>query len=47
VERAIPIGRYADPREIGDVAAFLCSDRASYLTGVTLQVDGGLIQSTF
>jgi 3-oxoacyl-[acyl-carrier protein] reductase len=47
VERAIPIGRYADPREIGDVAAFLCSDRASYVTGVTLQVDGGLIQSTF
>ena len=47
VERAIPIGRYADPREIGDVAAFLCSDRASYLTGVTLQVDGCLIQSTF
>lgn len=47
VERSIPIGRYAEAREIGDVAAFLVSERASYVTGVTLQVDGGLIQSTF
>jgi 3-oxoacyl-[acyl-carrier protein] reductase len=47
VQRSIPIGRYAEAREIGDVVAFLCSERASYVTGVTLQVDGGLIQSTF
>lgn len=47
VERSIPIRRYAEPREIGDVAAFLVSERASYLTGATIQVDGGLIQSTF
>lgn len=47
VVRSIPIGRYAEPREIADVVAFLASERASYLTGVTLQVDGGLIQSTF
>jgi 3-oxoacyl-[acyl-carrier protein] reductase len=47
VVRSIPIQRYAEPREIADVVAFLASDRASYLTGVTLQVDGGLIQSTF
>jgi len=47
VVRSIPIQRYAEPREIGDVVAFLASERASYLTGVTLQVDGGLIQSTF
>jgi len=47
VVRSIPIQRYAEPREIADVVAFLASERASYLTGVTLQVDGGLIQSTF
>ncbi len=47
VQRSIPIGRYAEAREIGDAVAFLCSERASYITGVTLQVDGGLIQSTF
>ncbi len=43
----IPLRRSAQPREIGDVVAFLCSDRASYITGATLQVDGGIIQSTF
>lgn len=47
VVRSIPIGRYAEAREIGDVVAFLVSERASYVTGITLQVDGGLIQSTF
>jgi 3-oxoacyl-[acyl-carrier protein] reductase len=37
----IPIGRYGDPREFGDVVAFLCSDRASYMTGCTVVIDGG------
>jgi len=37
----IPAGRLGNPREIGDAAAFLCSERAAYITGVALAVDGG------
>jgi 3-oxoacyl-[acyl-carrier protein] reductase len=43
----IPIGRFGDPRELADVVTFLCSDRASYLTGTSIQIDGGYIRSTF
>jgi len=42
---AIPLGRYGEPREFANVAAFLASSEASYLTGVTLQVDGGLVRT--
>lgn len=42
----IPLRRLGEPREVGEVVAFLASERASYLTGVSLQVDGGLIRGT-
>jgi len=42
----IPLRRIGEPREIGEVVAFLASARASYVTGVSLQVDGGQIRST-
>ncbi len=41
----IPLGRYGDPDELGRVAAFLLSPAASYLDGIILPVDGGLIRS--
>ncbi len=37
----IPLHRFGDPQEFADVVVFLCSDRASYITGVNLLVDGG------
>lgn len=38
---AIPIGRPGNPEEVGEAIAWLCSDAASYVTGVVLPVDGG------
>jgi len=43
--QAIPIKRPAQPRELADVVAFLCSERASYVSGVSLLVDGSLVGS--
>ena len=40
----IPLGRYGEPPEFGTVGAFLLSDAAAYVTGATVQVDGGLIR---
>ena len=37
----IPLGRFSTPEAIGNAAAFLCSDEASMITGVALEVDGG------
>lgn len=43
----IPLGRVGEPEEFGAAAAFLASERASYITGTTLQVDGGHIRSLY
>jgi 3-oxoacyl-[acyl-carrier protein] reductase len=40
----IPMGRYGHPDEFGRAAAFLLSDAAAYITGASIQVDGGLIR---
>jgi 3-oxoacyl-[acyl-carrier protein] reductase len=38
----IPLGRLGTPREFGDVVCFLASERAAYVTGTTILVDGGI-----
>ncbi len=40
---AIPMGHYGEPSEFANAAVFLMSDAASYITGATLQVDGGML----
>jgi len=42
---SIPLRRLGTPREIGDLVAFLCSDRGAYVSGATIAVDGGLVRS--
>jgi 3-oxoacyl-[acyl-carrier protein] reductase len=37
----IPLGRFSTPQDLGNAACYLCSDEASMLTGVALEVDGG------
>ena len=39
----IPLGRFAEPREIADVVVFLCSERASNVTGAAWSADGGAV----
>jgi len=43
IEARIPIGRLGDPEDIAATAVFLASDASSYITGVTLPVDGGVL----
>lgn len=42
----VPIGRWAQPEEIADVVAFMLSDRASFMTGSSVIVDGGAVRRT-
>ena len=44
-ERKIPAGRLGTPKEFAAVVAFLASERASYVNGVSIAVDGGLVRS--
>jgi 3-oxoacyl-[acyl-carrier protein] reductase len=46
-QRDVPTGRLGQPEEYGDLVAFLCSERAAYITGVTIPIDGGLLHSAF
>jgi 3-oxoacyl-[acyl-carrier protein] reductase len=43
-EQLIPAGRYGRPAEFGAVAAFLCGEPASYVTGTALRCDGGMVR---
>jgi 3-oxoacyl-[acyl-carrier protein] reductase len=45
IKNSIPLGRFGNPREIAYAAGFLASDRAAYITGINLPVDGGRTMS--
>ena len=47
MESDIPVGRIGDPKELSALVAFLASERSSYITGNTIQVDGGLVKNLY
>lgn len=46
-QSTIPVGRFADPKEFADMLVFIASERARYITGTTIMVDGGLTKGIF
>ena len=47
IKSTVPMNRFGTPEEIADAAVFLCSERASFITGSTLVIDGGQTVSIF
>ena len=45
MRQKIPLGRFGSPSDVAGVVAFLASDAASYITGTTLHVNGGMYTS--
>lgn len=45
--RDVPAGRLGRPEEYGDLVAFLCSERAAYITGAVIPIDGGMLHAAF
>jgi len=45
LRQQVPLQRFGTPEEIADAAVFLCSPRASFITGSVLRVDGGQVSS--
>jgi 3-oxoacyl-[acyl-carrier protein] reductase len=46
-KQEVPAARLGRPEEYGDLVAFLCSERAAYLTGTVIPLDGGMLHSAF
>jgi 3-oxoacyl-[acyl-carrier protein] reductase len=46
-EKETPMGRLAEPHEVAAAVAFLCSEKAGYITGQALAVDGGWIKGLY
>jgi 3-oxoacyl-[acyl-carrier protein] reductase len=46
-QRDVPAGRLGRPEEYGDLVAFLCSERAAYITGAVIPIDGGMLHAAF